>query len=114
MKTASTNKPPEAFFKDRNAEKLPGKVFVTDSRVSNWKDLPNGKSEWVPQYAYPTELAEKVASEYPMGAYICAIEVIQRDNGDLLTVLRKECAGNTPFVVDVWAGLAEGVKENAK
>lgn len=112
MKTAKTNKPPEDFFTDRNAENLVGKVFVTDNRVSNWEELPNGKSKWVSKYAYPTELAKKVASEYPMGDHICAIEIIQRGNGQLLTVLRKECAGNTPFVVDVWAGLTDEVKEN--
>lgn len=110
MKTAKTNKPPEAFFRDRQTVRQQGMVFISDPRISNWEDLPNGKRKWIPHYAFPTEEAKEIARGYPMGDCIVAIEIFKRPDGNLLTVLRKSC-GSAGFIVDVWAGLTDANTE---
>ena len=100
MRKAKLDKAPEAFFGELGAEKKEGTAFIWDHRR---------KGEQL--YAVPSKLAEQVASDYQLGNGIKTIEIIERANGDLLTVIYKgsDLAG---FRFDVWASLSKGASHD--
>ena len=84
---------PEDLFTDVSFEKTKGKVFVGGT-------TKDGK--WMAQYGRPTEMAERIAKEYPLGATLASFKVIKWDNGQVLTILNTCTDG---FYFDCWAGL---------
>lgn len=104
--TALTTNPPESFFETLSETKQSGFVYVHDPRLPSFKTLPNGKSQWIARYAKPSKLAVELSQNYPLGSCIASIDIIQRQNGQLLTIIRKSATedGNG-FKFDFWAGL---------
>jgi len=99
----SPNTAPEKFYSDvvkikthGSSEKPPdGHVFIWDHRI---------KDEFQ-RWAKPTELAENLALEYPLGGgSISSMEIIQWKDGNVLTLISVD-SDLEGFKFTFWAGL---------
>jgi len=108
-KSYYNNYPPEAYFTGLvpEAEKKEGMIYVKDNRLPSFETV-DGKNVYIgARYAYPTQLAQVLSAEYPLGLGPMSIEVIPWKNGQILTIIHNNSCDEIHFDFAFWAGLTE-------